>query len=185
MQRLAPPVVGRNIEARMGAGLVHKLAGLLFKRHALYQVCCALLRQQAEVSRYAGFCASCAQAMERSPVEAKAAAARKPASLFIAPPKSAPEMAHCRFCGRSFRIRSRKPKLKGRGADVKLDACEMGLSKSIQSHLSIIRRVRRARIVQIGRGSSNGPDQCDDPANARPAKKRLSMVMAVRSGRCR
>ena len=49
VQRLAPPVVGGNVQARNGARLVDQLAGLLFQRHALDQVGGALLRRQAGV----------------------------------------------------------------------------------------------------------------------------------------
>src|ERR1039458_842609 len=47
VKRLAPPVVGRNVEPRNGAGAIHQLRSPFFKRHAAHEVCCALLRRQA------------------------------------------------------------------------------------------------------------------------------------------
>ena len=49
VQRLAPPVVGRHIQAGNGARLVDELGGLFFQRHALHQVGGALLRRKAGV----------------------------------------------------------------------------------------------------------------------------------------
>ena len=49
VQRLAPPVVGRHVEAGNGPRLVHQLRGLLFQRHPPHQVRRALLGGQAGV----------------------------------------------------------------------------------------------------------------------------------------
>ena len=45
VQRLAPPVVSRDVEARNGPGLVHQLGGLLFKRHPAHKVGSLLCRE--------------------------------------------------------------------------------------------------------------------------------------------
>ena len=49
VQRLAPPVVGRNVEPRNGARLVHQLRGLFFQGHAVDQVGCPLFGCQTRV----------------------------------------------------------------------------------------------------------------------------------------
>ena len=49
VQRLAPPVVGRNVEPGNGSRLVHQLRGLLLQRHSADQVRRALLRGKAGV----------------------------------------------------------------------------------------------------------------------------------------
>ena len=49
VERLAPPVIGRHVEPRDGARLIHKLGGFLWERHAMDQVGGSLLRGQAGV----------------------------------------------------------------------------------------------------------------------------------------
>ena len=49
MQRLAPPVVGRYVQTRNGARLIHQLRSLLLQRHPLHQVRSPLLRRQTRV----------------------------------------------------------------------------------------------------------------------------------------
>ena len=59
MQRLAPPVVGRNIQPRNRARLIHQLRDLLFDRHAVDQIRGPLLRRQCgvQIGRLRGVCA--------------------------------------------------------------------------------------------------------------------------------
>ena len=49
VQRLIPPVIGRNIEARNGARLIDQLAGFLFERQPFHQIRGSLLGGQAGV----------------------------------------------------------------------------------------------------------------------------------------
>ena len=49
MKRLAPPIVGGDIQAGNGTGLVNELGGLFFERHALDQVGCTLLGRKARI----------------------------------------------------------------------------------------------------------------------------------------
>jgi hypothetical protein len=49
VQRLAPPVVGRNAKARNGSRLIDELGGLLRERHLAHQVGRSLLGGQAGV----------------------------------------------------------------------------------------------------------------------------------------
>ena len=49
VQRLAPPVIPRNVQPRNRTRLIHQLGGLLFQRHATHQIRCALLRRQVGV----------------------------------------------------------------------------------------------------------------------------------------
>ena len=49
VQRLAPPVVGGDVEARNGARLIDQLRGFLFERHPVYQIGGALLGGQSRI----------------------------------------------------------------------------------------------------------------------------------------
>ena len=66
VQRLAPPVVGRNMQSRNGAGLVDELAGFFFESHPVHQVCGALFRWELGFMK-GRLAASCAGAKAAKP----------------------------------------------------------------------------------------------------------------------